>query len=127
MIQKMNTKKDTTLVIGASENPERYSNMAIKLLRKKGFKVAAIGPKDGQVGDVEISKLRKDFDDIHTVTLYVNPKIQEDYMDYLLKIKPERIIFNPGTENETFAKKAQAEGIKTEEACTLVLLNLGQY
>lgn len=123
----MNTTKDTTLVIGASENPERYSNMAIKLLRKKGFKVAAIGPKDGQVLDVEISKLRKDYDNIHTVTLYVNPKNQEDYIDYILQIKPERIIFNPGTENEIFAKKAQSEGIKTEEACTLVLLNLGKY
>ncbi len=123
----MSNTKDTTLVIGASENPERYSNMAIKLLRKKGFKVAALGQKAGQVGDVLITKIRENFENIHTVTLYINPKIQEDYMDYILQLKPERIIFNPGTENDDFVQKTHSEGIKTEEACTLVLLNLGQY
>ncbi len=123
----MSTTKDTTLVIGASENPERYSNMAIKLLRKKGFKVLAVGQKEGQVGDVMISKIKENFENIHTITLYINPKIQEDYIDYILRLKPERIIFNPGTENDVLEQKAHSEGIKTEEACTLVLLNLGQY
>lgn len=123
----MSVTKDTTLVIGASENPERYSYKAIKLLRKKGFKVLALGQKTGEVDDVNISKTKDHFENVHTVTLYINPKIQEEYMDYILELKPERIIFNPGTENQEFVDKAQSEGIKTEEACTLVLLNLGQY
>jgi len=123
----MNDRKVTTLVIGASENPDRYSNMAIKLLLKKGYQVAAIGQKTGNVEQIPIIKDKENFSNIDTVTLYINPKIQEEYIEYIIKLKPNRIIFNPGTENDEFKALAESEGIKTEYACTLVLLNLGQY
>jgi hypothetical protein len=119
--------KDKTLVIGASENPERYANMAVRLLVKKGKNVVAIGNKSGNIGTIEIHKGKIKVNDIHTVTLYINPTIQRDYYDYILDLKPERIIFNPGTENDEFNNIARSQGINTEEACTLVLLNLNQY
>lgn len=116
-----------TLVIGASENPDRYANKAIKLLIKKEIPVVAIGNKEGIVEGVKIEKGKKSFNSIHTVTLYINPKIQTEYYEYIINLKPKRIIFNPGTENPEFYKIASEKGIITEEACTLVLLNLGEY
>jgi len=116
-----------TLVLGASENKNRYSNMAIKQLRLKGHPVVAIGKKSGQVEDVFIVTQSEKNESIHTVTLYLNPKNQEVYYDYLLQLKPERLIFNPGTENDTLKKLAEEQGIKTLEACTLVLLSTDQY
>jgi len=116
-----------TLVIGASENEERYSNMAIKLLAKYNHDVLAIGTRKGQVGNVVIETEQKVFDDVDTVTLYINPTLQKQYYNYILGLNPKRILFNPGTENIEFKNLAEAQGITTEDACTLVLLRLGQY
>lgn len=121
----MNDKK--TLVLGASDNPSRYSFLAVQRLRNHGYPVVAIGKKTSRVGDVWIEKEKKQFDNIDTVTLYLNPLHQQDYYDYILSLKPKRIIFNPGTENEELAMLASRHQIKVMEACTLVLLSTGQY
>ena len=116
-----------TLVLGASENPDRYSNKAILSLRKKGHEVVAIGGRKGQVLDVPIDTAQGSLEGIDTVTLYLNPANQRPYIDYILSLKPKRIIFNPGTENIQFEALAEEAGIKPVEACTLVLLSIGQY
>ena len=115
------------MVIGASENRQRYSNMAIHRLRQHHHPVVAIGQKEGQVEDVEIITEHPDVHDIDTVTLYLNPQNQKAYYDYIISVKPKRIIFNPGTENEELQELAENAGIETMEACTLVLLGTGQY
>lgn len=119
----------TTLVMGASENSNRYSNMAIKLLNAYGHKVLALGKVEGQVDQTRISKNPADFinEQIDTVTLYLNPMHQLQYVDYILSLKPKRVIFNPGTENYEFENKLVEAGIETEEACTLVMLRTSQY
>lgn len=116
-----------TLVIGASENPQRYSNMAIRNLRAHHHTVVAIGLKRGMVEDVPFDNEKKQFENIDTVTLYLNPSRQKEYYDYIVSLKPERIIFNPGTENDELAQLAKANGIYPVQACTLVLLNTGQF
>lgn len=116
-----------TLVIGASEDPSRYSYLAINNLRKKGHDVVAIGNHPGHVADISFSKDKKPFYGIDTVTLYINPTRQPEYYDYILSLHPQRIIFNPGTENPELERLAQDKGIKTMEACTLVLLSTGQF
>lgn len=116
-----------TLVIGASENPERYSNKAIKALRKHGHQVVAIAPRPGKVEDVDFEIQQKDFEDVDTVTLYVGPQNQSGYVEYILNLNPKRVIFNPGTENDEFVSRLEKASIKPEIACTLVLLSTGQY
>ena len=116
-----------TLVIGASVNETRYSNKAIKMLRAYKHEVVAVGRDTGSVVDVKIIKEFTDVQDIDTVTLYVNPTHQKEYYDRIILLKPRRIIFNPGTENLEFEELALKNGIKTEQACTLVLLSTNQY
>jgi hypothetical protein len=116
-----------TLVLGASENPARYGNKAIYALRRKGHEVVAIGRRKGQVLDVPVDTEARPMNDIDTVTLYLNPTNQEPYIDYILSLKPKRIIFNPGTENDKLEVLAKEHGIQPLEACTLVLLSIGQY
>ncbi len=116
-----------TLVLGASDNPERYSNMAISQLRGKGHPVVAIGHRLTRTGDVDIETEKKPIADVDTVTLYLNPMHQAAYYDYILSLHPKRIIFNPGAENAELAALARANGIQPLEACTLVLLRTGQY
>jgi len=116
-----------TLVIGASEKPERYSNKAIKALRHHGHQVVALGARPGRVGDIAFDSEKKNFSGIDTVTLYIGPQNQPDFYDYVTGIDPRRVIFNPGTENKAFADQLKAKGIETEEACTLVLLSIGAY
>ena len=120
-------EKNKTLVIGASDNPARYSNMAIIRLRQHGHDVLAIGRKKTQVGDVLVEKETKDRQDIDTITLYINPTHQLEYYDYFLSLQPRRIIFNPGTKNDELERLASENGIQCDEACTLVLLSTGQY
>lgn len=116
-----------TLLIGASENPERYANMAIRKLRRHGHEVIALASRPGQVEDVIFETEQKNFQGIHTVTFYLGPKNQQGYVDYILGLKPERVIFNPGTENPVFEARLRKEGIQAEQACTLVLLGTGQF
>jgi len=116
-----------TLVIGASTKPERYSNMAIKMLRKYDFQVEALGLKSGKVEDVEIFTEKKQISDLHTVTLYLNSELQKQYFDYIISLHPKRIIFNPGTENNEFKMIAEKNNIQTVEACTLVMLSTGGF
>ena len=116
-----------TLVLGASANPARYSYLAINKLQRFGHPVVALGRRKTTLGDVEIEKEKLPHEGVDTVTLYLNPTNQKEYYDYILALKPKRIIFNPGTENEELEKLANQQGIKTMEACTLVMLSTGQY
>lgn len=116
-----------TLVLGASDNPDRYSYMAVERLKAHGHAVWALGSKAGMVVDIPIETNIEKVPDLDTITLYLNPKRQEMYYDYILKMGPKRIIFNPGTENDTLVEMAEQRGIQTIEACTLVMLATGQY
>lgn len=116
-----------TLVLGASLNPGRYSNIAINRLVKYGHIVEAVGLKKGVVAGVDIATEKEDFENIDTVTLYLNPKRQVEYYDYIVSLEPKRVIFNPGTENPEFYDILRKKGIEVEVACTLVLLGTNQY
>lgn len=121
-----------TLILGATPNPSRYAYIAASMLSQYGHPFVPVGIKKGEVfGQKILSKAEADAmlkpRDIHTITLYVNPLRQQEWYDFLLNLQPQRIIFNPGTENPALAERAQAQGIETVEACTLVMLRTGQY
>ncbi len=116
-----------TLVIGASTNPQRFSYLAIKSLVKHSVDVVAIGLKSGEVDGIKICVDRPVFEEIHTIPLYLNAERQREYLDYIISLRPQRIIFNPGTENGELLKLARANGIEPVFDCTLVMLNNGRY
>jgi len=121
------SNKKKTLIIGASENPERYANKAFHSLTQHGHPVVMLANKEGKIDEVIIHKGFPNVEELDTITLYINPKNQEPYYDYLISLKPKRIIFNPGTENPVLEAKAIHHGIEAVEACTLVLLSIGAY
>ncbi|MBL4624677.1 MAG: CoA-binding protein [Flavobacteriales bacterium] len=116
----------TTLVLGASTKVGRYSNKAMFMLKEKGHNVVAVGNWEGTAYDIEIVK-EMPTRGIDTVTMYLGAKNQKPYYDQLLSLKPRRIIFNPGAENAELADLAAQNSIQVEEACTLVLLSIGNY
>ncbi len=116
-----------TLVFGASLKPNRYSNIAVNRLVDKGIETAAFGLRIGEIKGVKICNNLNEFQNIHTITLYLNPKRQLDYYESILQLKPKRVLFNPGTENPEFYVLLEENGINVEVACTLVLLATGQY
>lgn len=121
----MNKKR--TLVVGATTNPDRYAYLAANRLIDHGHQIELLGIKKGEVRSIPIKtkeEIRGEFD---TVTLYVGPKNQASYIDYIIDLKPKRVIFNPGTWNSEFADKLKENQIQTEEACTLVMLSAGTY
>ena len=121
----MTSKK--TLVLGASNNPNRYSFLAVNKLANNGHSVIPVGIKKGNIQDMEIQNGMPLVEEVDTVSLYLNPGNQVQYYEYILSLKPKRIIFNPGTENESLAEMAEEKGIECLEACTLVMLSTGQY
>ncbi len=118
-----------TAVIGASPNPSRFSHQVTLLLQDQGYPVVPIGIRSGSIGDQPILDLRDKpvVSEIHTITLYMNASNQLPWYDYILALKPKRIIFNPGAENLDLYRKAQNTGIEVLEACTLVMLTVGSY
>lgn len=116
-----------TAVLGASPNPDRYSHIATKMLNEYGHEVLPLGRRKGHIGSEEILTDWPENEIVHTVTMYMNAQHQEPFQDYILSLKPERIIFNPGAENRVLENKANEAGIETVNACTLVMLRTGQY
>lgn len=117
----------TTLVLGASENPDRYSYLAIQKLISHGHSVKAIGRRAGEVNGVKFSIEKLPFKNIDTVTLYLGKQNQQEYYEYIIGLKPNRVIFNPGTENPEFEELLNESNIEFEKACTLVLLSTNQF
>lgn len=116
-----------TMVLGASANPSRYSYLCILRLQSHDHPIVAVGRKEGKVGKTSIVTGQPQEQDVDTVTLYLNPTNQKPYYDYILSLKPKRIIFNPGTENWELEEMAKKNGIQPIEACTLVMLSIGNY
>lgn len=116
-----------TLIIGASDNPERYSYKAAERLLSHGHQIELLGLKTRTIFGQTIDTEKKPFTDIDTVTIYIGPQRQPEYYDYIVSLRPRRVIFNPGTENEEFYKILKENNIEAETACTLVLLGTGQY
>ena len=116
-----------TLVLGASPKPERFSCRAVKKLIEHNFPVVAVGLRAGQISGVSVLKLFPDVEDIDTITVYVGPRNQPVYYDYILAINPRRVIFNPGTENPEFEEILQNKGIQVIRDCTLIMLDKGTY
>lgn len=124
----MDTSAKPTLVLGASERTDRYSNIAINSLVTHGHKVYAIGAKPGSAAGVEWSNEQIQWpEDIDTITLYLNPNNQKPYYDYILSLNPRRVIFNPGTENPELIQMLNERSIEPVIACTLVMLSVGNY
>jgi predicted CoA-binding protein len=123
----MGMAQKKTVVLGASDNPSRYSFLAVRKLTAHQHPVVAIGRKKGSVAGVEIETEHVPAEGVDTITLYLNPTNQRPYYDYILGLKPRRIIFNPGTENDELIRKAEEKGIEPVIACTLVMLSTGQY
>ena len=118
-----------TVIIGASTNPSRFAYLAAERLHEHGVEFVLVGIKKGNVLGQEILDLRAQpkISDVDTITLYINPTNQREWYDYFLKLKPKRVIFNPGTENPELEKLLEEKNIEALEACTLVMLGSGQY
>ncbi len=129
MPTEMLISEKNTLVIGASTNQERTSYTALHMLTDAHVPVFAVGLKEGTVAGVQIHKNTDGLEDqpIHTVTLYLNAQRQAEFEPYILGLNPKRIIFNPGAENPSLYQAATAQGIECCNACTLVMLNFGQF
>lgn len=128
MVKTTMKKKEQVAIVGASEKKERYSYLAHELLLQHGHKTFLIHPNlleiEGQKVYKNLSSIKEKID---TVTIYVNPSLSSAIGDEIIQLKPKRVIFNPGTENQLLAKKLQDAGIETEEACTLILLTTEQF
>jgi predicted CoA-binding protein len=118
-----------TVIIGATTNPGRYAYLAARMLKEYNHEIVPVGIKDGAVFGEHILDIfqRPAVKDVHTVTLYIGPQRQPEHIDYILSLQPKRIIFNPGTENEEFIRRAKEQGVETLQACTLVMLRSLQY
>lgn len=122
------SEQKRTLVIGASDNPTRYSYRAIEMLTNDGHDFVPMGVKKKTVkGKTILPPLAEVTEDIHTVTLYINPTLQKPYFNFITDLEPKRVIFNPGTENPKLYKLLQRHDIEVVNACTLVMISTGQY
>ena len=117
-----------TLVLGATPNTSRVAYAAMGRLQNAGHGFVPVGIKRGEVfGKTIINDKGTQVGEIDTITLYIGARHQPEWYDYILNLKPKRIIFNPGTENPELKAKAQEQGIETLNSCTLVMLSMGNY
>jgi uncharacterized protein len=116
-----------TIVLGATPNSDRYAYQAVTLLTQKGHEAIPVGIRKGNIEGIPIQNGTPLIENVDTITLYINEKLQPNYYDYMLSLKPKRLIFNPGTENMELMQLAKANNIEIEIGCTLVMLRIGVY
>ena len=127
LLQQLFDMSKKTIVIGAVPNPERYAYLATEKLVAHGHEVVPLGTRIGNINGLDIVTDRPEISEVHTVTLYINAERQVDWYGYILALAPERVIFNPGTENPVFVNILKQNDIQAEVACTLVMLSVGTY
>ena len=121
-------EKKKTAILGATPNPSRYAYLATERLTEYNHPVVPLGIREGKIGEnVIITDWPNEISGLDTLTMYVGPKRQPEYYDYILGLNPKRVIFNPGTENAELYSLLDEKGIAHEEACTLVLLGTDSY
>jgi uncharacterized protein len=123
----MASDNEKIVVIGASPNPERYSYKAVRSLLKRNYNVVAIGIREGNIEGLKINTDRPVPDNVHSLLMYIDAKNQPGYYEYILDLKPKRIIFNPGTENHVLAKMASDKGIEVLNECVLSMLSTNNF
>lgn len=116
-----------TVVLGATPNPARFAYVAVRRLQRDGIETVPVGIRQGEIDGTTILRDQPEIENVHTVTLYLNPERQKAYYDYIFSLHPQRIIYNPGTENGELMRLATERGIENEVACTLVMLASGSY
>ena len=116
-----------TVVLGASPNPARHSFKAMKSLLRYGHEAIAVGFRPGVIFDKFIQRGMPEIEGVHTIALYIGPERQKEYHDYIISLRPQRVIFNPGTVNEPFMEELKGKGIEVVEGCTLVMLDDGKF
>ena len=122
------TPQKRVLLIGASNNEERYANKAQRLLTEHGHEVIPVNPKEAEVLGVKtVANIAEATGPVDTVSVYVRPKVLKEQSDALLNLRPRRVILNPGTEDPSVEALLQAEGIEVVKGCTLVMLKTGQF
>ena len=117
----------STLVIGASLKESKYSNICVRTLKSGHFPVTAIGLREGMIDTTPVLAVAPELSNIHTVTLYLNADNQKPWYEYILKLNPKRVVFNPGAENDEFTKMLKAAGIEIVEDCTIMMVQYGRY
>ena len=124
----MNNQDHTVVVLGASDKPQRYSNMAVRLLKELGYRVIPVHRNLDEIEHIPAVHSLADIQDrVHTLTMYVGPQRSAALADDILGLKPDRVIFNPGSESEALEERLQQNDILTIRACTLVMLQSGQF
>lgn len=118
---------ETMVVLGASPNPDRYSNKAVRSLLKRNYRVVAVGRREGEIKSQPILTGKPEIKNVHSVLLYIGVNNQPEYYDYILNLKPKRLIFNPGTENYEFGAIAAKNGIECVFDCALVMLSTDTF
>jgi len=116
-----------TVVLGASPNPIRFSFKAVKSLLRHEKEVVAVGFREGLIAEEEILVGQPHIENVQTVSIYIGSSRQSGYYDYIISLKPKRVIFNPGTVNPEFMARLKNEGIEPVDACMLVMLNEGDF
>lgn len=118
-----------TVIVGSTPKQYKYAYTAAERLKSAGHPFIPVGIQEGEVLGEPILLIHDQpkIEHVHTITLYIQGKRQKDWYAYLLSLAPKRIIFNPGAENQEFKELAEKEGVKCEEACTLVMLSIGNY
>lgn len=118
----------TVAVLGASDNRDRYSNKAVRMLKRYGHRVIPVHPRLEAVEGVPVVHALKDIEEkVDTLTMYVGELRSTALVDDILGLGPGRVVFNPGSENAVLEPKLESEGIEIVKGCTLVMLNSGTF
>jgi len=114
-------------ILGSSPNTERYSYKAMKMLIEYKHEVFLVNPRYEKIEEYSVEPSLEGLSSIDVVTVYISKKYSDSYLDSIIKLKPRKVIFNPGSENQWLIEQLQKNNIETEEACTLVLLRTNQF
>jgi predicted CoA-binding protein len=118
----------TVAVIGASANPRKFGNRAVRAFQRQGYTVVPINPSERPIEGLRTYASVLEFPDpIDMATFYVPPETGERVMPEVAKKQIPEVWLNPGAESDSLIRLARTLGIEPIVACSIIAVGENPY
>lgn len=108
-------------IIGASSNPNKYGNIAVKAWRDQGFTVYPVNPSADEIEGLKCYPSILDIPDpVEYASMYLPPKHTYHVLDAIARKGVETLYLNPGTADDSVRDRVKELGINAIEACSII-------
>lgn len=117
----MSDSKPTVAIIGASADPAKFGNKAVRAYLRRGWDVFPVSPKGGRIEGLPVYASLQDVPGhLNRISVYVPPAVGMTMLEAFKARGADELWINPGAESGELIQRAKALGLDPIVACSIV-------